>query len=244
MGNRETHDLAVLAGHVDRAPVGEPGHRELGQLPERSVVVERGGEQLARLGEERHPPAQRLLLGIEARAGERLRSLPGKRHLHLAALEPELDLGAERERHRTEDASLDGERENHERGAVLALLRELGEELVALGDGRDEQRLAGSHDVRHRQPGGDGEVLPVLHDRALVALLGEQLDPLAVLAEHSDRPGPRFGGADSLGQDRVEHLARRDRLGEQLGDPLEPERSVLALVDAHCSCSVAMPRRS
>ena len=90
----------------------------------------------------------------------------------------------------------------------------------------------------------DGEPAPVLHDRAGIALLSEQLDVLAVGAEHADRARARLRGADAFGQDRVEHLLRRHRLGEELGDPLESERAVLALVDAHCSCSAAMPRWS
>ena len=40
VGDCEPDDLAVFAGHVDRAPVGEPRHGELRELPEREVVVE------------------------------------------------------------------------------------------------------------------------------------------------------------------------------------------------------------
>ena len=52
------HDLAqapVLVERVDDAVVREPRHEQLGEIGERRLVVERGGEQRARLGEEVDP---------------------------------------------------------------------------------------------------------------------------------------------------------------------------------------------
>jgi len=80
--------------------------------------------------------------------------------------------------------------------------------------------------VRHRQLGRDGEPAPFLQDRALVAALCEQLDPLAVLAEDPDRAGAGLCSAQPLGQDRIEDLLWRERLGQKVGDALEPIRSV------------------
>ena len=63
---------APLVGRVHRAPLPEPGHDELGDQRHRQVDVERLGEQLARLGEERQPalpaqvgPAQPVVLQVQ-----------------------------------------------------------------------------------------------------------------------------------------------------------------------------------
>ena len=245
--DREPLDLPVGADDVDRAPVGEARDAELRDLAERVVVVERRREQLARLREEGHPLAQRLLGRVQARAGERLRRLPCERQLHLAALGLEEDVAVERERHRAEHATLDRERHDDERVPVLALVRERGVALVALLHRREEERLAGADHVRHRHLGLEREARPAGHRRRVVAPLGEQLDGGAVLAEDADRAGAGLGGLDAFGQDRVEHLLRRDRLGQELGDALESSRSVggfAALGRAHRSGSDEIPRRS
>ena len=46
---RERHPLDVAPGrpHVDHTPIGEVGDRQLGDAPQRLLVVERGAEQLA-----------------------------------------------------------------------------------------------------------------------------------------------------------------------------------------------------
>src|SRR5947207_14943105 len=102
--------------------------------------------------------------------------------------------------------------------AVPAATLEVGEERVARLQRLEEQRVPGADDVRHRQLGRDREAAPLLEDRALVAALGEQLDPLAVLAYDPDRAGARLGCPQPFGQDRVEDLLRRQRLGQAAGD--------------------------
>ena len=62
VGDRDVHDPAVVVGHVDAAPVGEPRDDQARDALERRLVVERGGEQLARLGEE--ALAQLGVLGV------------------------------------------------------------------------------------------------------------------------------------------------------------------------------------
>ena len=49
---RDLLDAALLVGHVDRAPVRQPRHRELRDPLERLLVVEARREQLAGLGQE------------------------------------------------------------------------------------------------------------------------------------------------------------------------------------------------
>ena len=245
--DREPLDLAVRADHVDRAPVGKARDAQLRDLPEGVVVVERRGEQLARLGEKGHPLPQRLLGRIEPRAGQRLGGLARERQLHLAALRLELEVAVERERHRAEDAAFDRERDDHDRVALLALPGQGGIARVSLLDGRNEERLAGPDHLRHRHVGREREALPPDHHRGVVPALGEQLDVGAVLAEDADRAGAGFGGLHALGQDRVQYLLRRDRLRQQLRDALESSRSVgdlAALGRGHRSGSVEMLRRS
>ena len=245
---REPLDLAVRPDHVDRAPVGEARDAELRDLPEGVVVVERRGEQLARLGEEGHPLAQRLLGRIEARARKRLGGLARERQLHLAALRLELEVAVERERHRAEDAALDRERDDHERVALLSLRRQR----------RDSARFAPARDaMKSGSPvritsdigtsAASGKLCPPDHHRGVVAPLGEQLDGDAVLAEHADRTGASLGGLHALGQDRVQHLLRSDRLRQELRDALESSRSVggfAALGGRHRSGSDEIPRLS
>jgi hypothetical protein len=60
----------------------------------------------------------------------------------------------------------------------------------------------------------------------VVAALGEELDRLAVFADDADRAGACLGCPQPLGQDGVEDLLRRDRLGEALTDPLQPVRAI------------------
>ena len=161
--HRESLDLARRPDHVDRAPVGEAGDAELRDLRQRVVVVERGSEHLARLGQERHPLAQVLLGRVETRARECLGGLPRERQLHLAALRLELDVAVEGERHRAEDAALDGERDDHERVALLALVRERRIAFVPLLYRREEDRLAAPDYLRHRHVGLEREARPAGH---------------------------------------------------------------------------------
>ena len=62
VGDRDLVRLAVLVDHLDAAPVGEPGDDHARHALERLLVVERGGEELARLGQE--PLAQLGVLGL------------------------------------------------------------------------------------------------------------------------------------------------------------------------------------
>ena len=48
VGDGDGAQEAVAVGHAHRAPVGELGHRELGDLLQRALVVQRRGQQLAR----------------------------------------------------------------------------------------------------------------------------------------------------------------------------------------------------
>src|SRR5215210_5480739 len=50
-GHSKQVDRTVFLEHVDRAPVGEAGHRQARQARQRRLVIERGGEHLARLGQ-------------------------------------------------------------------------------------------------------------------------------------------------------------------------------------------------
>ncbi len=64
IGVRDRHRFAraVLGEQVDRAPVGDLRHGEPGDVAQRLLVVERGGEHVADLREELHP--QRGALGV------------------------------------------------------------------------------------------------------------------------------------------------------------------------------------
>ena len=63
-------DLAVVE-HVDRAPVGEPRHRELDQLGERVLQVERLRQNDAGLGQERERLLALAVLGEVEERGDR-----------------------------------------------------------------------------------------------------------------------------------------------------------------------------
>jgi hypothetical protein len=62
---RDGHELdaAVVADHVDRAPVGQPWHRDVGEPPKRLADDEGGGQDAARLREERQAPAGQFEAG-------------------------------------------------------------------------------------------------------------------------------------------------------------------------------------
>ena len=62
VGDADVADLAVVE-HVDRAPVGEPRHRELDELGERVLQVERLREHDAGLGQERERLLALAVLG-------------------------------------------------------------------------------------------------------------------------------------------------------------------------------------
>ncbi len=68
MRDRDPAHLAVLAEHVDHAPVAELRYRQPGEVAQRRLVVEGGGEERAHVGEEAAAP----LLGLGARAGAAL----------------------------------------------------------------------------------------------------------------------------------------------------------------------------
>jgi hypothetical protein len=81
----------------------------------------------------------------------------------------------------------------------------------------------------------------------VVAALRKELDVLAVAAQDADRACVCLRGADALVQDRVEHLLRRDRLGEELRDALESSRpvgGVVRLPRAHSPVAEEIPRVS
>jgi hypothetical protein len=76
VGDGEAADVAVGAEHVDGAPVRDLPHRQLPHLFQGGLVVEGGGEHLARLGEEALPPRGRLrLLGADLELAVRLGEL-------------------------------------------------------------------------------------------------------------------------------------------------------------------------
>src|SRR2546428_350289 len=66
--DRDPAHLALLAEHVDHAPVAELRHRQPGEVAQRRLVVEGGGEEGAHVGEE----AAASLLGLGASAGTTL----------------------------------------------------------------------------------------------------------------------------------------------------------------------------
>ena len=205
----EALDLAVLAGHVDRAPVGKPRHSEAGDACERPVVREGGGEQRARLCDEGQPPARRALGLVQAGAFECLRGLAREGDLHLAALGREDHVLPEREPEDSLQAAFERERQHRERVTVTAV-GQIREEVVSLFPRRQEERLAGANDVRHREVVCHREACPFLHHRPLVAPLGEKLDELAVVGDDADRARPCLGGAQALRENRVQHLLRRE----------------------------------
>ena len=73
MRHREPLDRAVACEHVDRAPVGQLRHDERGEVDERLLVLERRGEERARLGEERQPLLRLALPLDETDLGDRER---------------------------------------------------------------------------------------------------------------------------------------------------------------------------
>ena len=221
MRDHQPLDLAVLAEHVDRAPVGEPRNHEAGQTGERPLIGHRRREQLARLGDERGPLSSGALGLVEPRPLEREGRLAREGDLHLPASLAEIHVLAEREADHADDTTLERERQDGQGVSVLAPPAKHGEELVPLVLRAEEERLPGPGDVRHRQLCGDREPSPFPQHGLVVAALGEQLDGLAVLAHDADRPGPRLCGAQPLSQHRVEDLLRGQRLCQTLADALE-----------------------
>ena len=70
MSDADVADLATLE-HVDRAPVGQARYRELDELRQRVLQVERLGEHDARLGEEREGFLALAVLGEIEEGGDR-----------------------------------------------------------------------------------------------------------------------------------------------------------------------------
>src|SRR2546430_616303 len=117
---------------------------------------------------------------------------------------------------------------------VAAAAFEVREELVPRFQRLEEKGLPVADDVRHRQLGRNRKAAPFRQDRPLVPALGEQLDPLPVLADDANRTGARLGGAQPFGQDRVEKLLiQLDELGQWIASGNANERimQIQALVE-------------
>jgi hypothetical protein len=69
MGNADVADLAALE-HIDRAPVGEPRHRELNEILERLLEIERLRQDGAGLGQERERLLPLTMLGEVEERGD------------------------------------------------------------------------------------------------------------------------------------------------------------------------------
>ena len=205
----EALDPAILAGHVDRAPVGEPRHGEASDACERLVVLEGRREQRARLCDEGQPLARRAFGLVQASAFECLRGLAREGDLHLAALGREDHVLPEREPENSLQTAFKRERQHRERVSVTPV-GQIREEVVPLFPRRQEEGLAGADDVRHRQVVCHREASPFLHHRPLVAPLGEELDELPVVRDDPNRARSCLGGAKALREDRVKHFLRRE----------------------------------
>ena len=121
--NGQALDRAVPRDHVDCAPVGEPGHRESGHVRQGRLVVERGGEELARFRDERPVGSQLPLLLVErgrthCGRGE-VREQQRRAFLRLRQDPPRAVV----ERQRAEDALAVAERERHHRARAFGGVR-------------------------------------------------------------------------------------------------------------------------
>ena len=223
---RDCHalDLPLLVEDVDRAPVGEPRDRDLGQPSQRLLVVERRRKQLARLGEERHPCFRDLQRFVEARALECLRGLTREGELQSAAVSVEVLVGREGERQAADRPALDDERQAHERVRPLARRTERGVPLQPVLLGAKEDRFARSHGFRKRKVAGNRKLRPALDQARSVTPLRDDLERLPVLAQQRDQAGARLRRRHALGQDGVQHLRRSDRHRQRLGRMLQPRR--------------------
>ncbi len=88
-------------------------------------------------------------------------------------------------------------------------------------------------DLGERKRAGQCEALPALERLRGVPVRGDDLDRLPVVGNEADQPGASLGGHDSLGDDGVEHLLRRDGLRERSGRPLEPDDAIRRLLAQH-----------
>jgi hypothetical protein len=220
----EPLDRAVRPDHVHGAPGRHLGDGEPCELRKCRLVVERRAEELACVREESHPLPQRALGLVQANAIDRLRRLLRQSCLQRAALGVELDLRGERERDGADRTRFDDEGKNREGVARVVAPRHRLESRVALGRGAEEERPLLADRLAHRRVTRQRERLPAHEDVLLVAPLRHDLDRLAVGREQPDGTRPRLGSLDSLGDDRVEHLLRGDRLRQPCGDRLEPVR--------------------
>ena len=130
---------------------------------------------------------------------------------------------AEGERDHAQQPVVEPQRQHRDRVAVPALSSRLGKSLLRSARDSQEERLAAPKrgDVRHGQLGLDRELARLLEDRVAVAALCEQRDRAAVLAQEPDRARAGLGRPEPFGEDRVEHLLRRERSREPPGDALK-----------------------
>ncbi len=119
MSDRETLDRSILSDHVDRAPVGKAWDGEGREVRERSFVVERRCEELARFGDEPMVLGETTLRLVEV-GGPDSRRCDVRQERRRAFLGfGELARVAIVEDERSEDALAVAERECHHRARAL-----------------------------------------------------------------------------------------------------------------------------
>ena len=232
---RERHPLHIAPGRadVDHAPVGEVGNRQLGDAPQRLLVIEGGAEQLAGLAQEPIELAQPGELDVQACVVE------GQGRAARQLLDQDQVLGPVRalpqmeDRERAQRAAPRLQR-SHQRRPIMQRPHEL-QVLVALRD--LAQRLVGQLGQHLRAPGaeharhgvGAVRVQRILAPQALEQLRvlrvgrhggDRSLDPPVVAHQVDDRQLPHLGNRQ--GGHAAQRLARvqgaieqRARLGQE-----------------------------
>lgn len=95
---------------------------------------------------------------------------------------------------------------------------------IPLGGAAEEEGGVFADRRRHRRVSRERKGLPADEDVPLVPALGDDLDRLAVRSQKTDRARTGLRRLDALRHDGVEHLLRRDGLGQARGDGLQPVR--------------------
>ena len=197
VGDGDLADLAPVVEDVHDAAVRERRNGKLGELLERRLVVERRGEDAARLGEELEPlarglglPPRRLLPPVDARLVDRgrgpARDLGGEGEILLVVVAPGR---ARDERERTERAAARDEGDAHP-GARRRQVLEGRDEAIRVGRvAREELERRLADELRLARPeherNADGSVRV---DRQVVQVLDGLLALDVVRVRERDSP--------------------------------------------------------
>ena len=220
--DRDPAHLALLAEHVDHAPVAELRHRQPGEVAQRRLVVEGGGEEGAHVGEE----AAASLLGLGASAGTALLLVeagvldaepdPVGHHLEQLRIVPAEVARLEGAHVKHADPPPLEENGNAEERADAALAEHGVRQLGAVDVLDDHRPLLRRHAPDEARADGDADVPRI----RLFQPGGGALDE-HVAVEQED--GGRVGGEDALHADEqlVEQLVERELRERGVGDRLE-----------------------